>query len=68
MCIHGIEWFSDTPDFQDLLAADVDHQLYADNVVSTINPAILMDGNNTENAKPYTLSRSEVEDFKMDLI
>ena len=81
--MHGIAWFADAPDVQHLLAAEDYSDLiggmenvtsYADSIVSTINPAILMDGSNAENApllqiklhvcnKPY----SEV-DIKMDLI
>ena len=83
--IHGIAWFPNAPDMEKLLATDDDSDLiavveditsYADDVVSTINPAIAMDGSNPETApppktkpqhscnKPY----SEVEDFSMDLI
>ena len=47
--VHGIAWFADAPDIQHLLAAEDYSDLiggvenitsYADNIVSTINPAI----------------------------
>ena len=82
--VHGIAWFTDAPDVQHLLAAEDYSDLiggvenvtsYADSIVSTINPAISMDGSNAENAplpqiKPHVCNKpySEVEDFKMDLI
>ena len=65
-----------TEDDSDLIAAVEDITSYADDVVSTTNPAIAMDGSNAESApppktkpqhacnKPY----SEVEDFSMDLV
>ena len=65
-----------TDDDSDLIAAVEDITSYADDVVSTMNPAIAMDGSNPETAlppktkpqhscnKPY----SEVEDFSMDLV
>ena len=83
--IHGIAWFPNAPDVEKLLATDDDSDhiaaveditSYADDVVSTMNPAIAMDGSNPETApppktkpqhscnKPY----SEVEDFSMDLV
>ena len=82
--VHGIAWFADAPDVQHLLAAEDYSDLiggvenvtsYADSIVSTINPAISMDGSNAENAplpqtKPHVCNKpySEVEDIKMDLI
>ena len=83
--IHGIVWFPNAPDVEKLLATEDDADLiaavediisYADDVVSTTNPAIAMEGSNPETApssktkpqhacnKPY----SEVEDFSMDLV
>ena len=82
--VHSIAWFADAPDVQHLLAVKDYSDLiggvenvisYADNIVSTINPAISMDGSDSENVslpqtkahvcnKPY----SKVEDFKIDLI
>ena len=48
---------------------------YADSIVSTINPAISLDGSNSDNApvpqtKPHVCNKpySEVEDIKMDVI
>ena len=82
--VHGIAWFADAPDVQHLLAAEDYSDLiggvenvtsYADSIVSTINPAISMDGSNAENTplpqtKPHVCNKpySEVEDIKMDLI
>ena len=77
--MHGIAWFADAPDVQHLLAAEDYSDLiggsYADSIVSTINPAISMNGSNAENAplpqtKPHVCNKpySEVEDIKMDLI
>ena len=57
--VHGIAWFADAPDVQQLLAAEdyadlltgvEDIVSYADSIVSTINPAISIDGSNAENA------------------
>ena len=83
--IHGFAWFPNAPDVENLLATDDDSDhiaaveditSYADDVVSTMNPAIAMDGSNPETApppktkpqhscnKPY----SEVQDFSMDLV
>ena len=65
-----------TEDDSDLIAAVEDITIYADDVVSTANPAIAMAGSNPETAppprtkpqhacnKPY----SEVEDFSIDLV
>ena len=79
--VHSIAWFADAPDVQHLLAAEDYSDLiggvenvtsYADNIVSTINPAISMDGSNTENVplpqtKPHVCNKP-YSDFKMDLI
>ena len=57
--IHGIAWFPNAPDVEKLLATEDDSDLiaaveditsYADDVVSTTNPAIAMDGSNPETA------------------
>ena len=65
-----------TEDDSDLIAAVEDITSYADDVASTMNPAIAMDGSNPATApppktktqhacnKPY----SEVKDFSMDLV
>ena len=79
--MHGIAWFTDAPDVQQprttlISSGGVENVTsYADSIVSTINPAISMDGSNAENAplpqiKPHVCNKpySEVEDFKMDLI
>ena len=59
--VHGIAWFADAPDVQYLLAAEDYSDLiggvenvtsYADSIVSTINPAISLDGSNSECSPP----------------
>ena len=83
--LHGIAWFPNAPDVEKLLATEDDSDLiaaveditsYANDVVSTTNPAIAMDGSNPKTApspktkpqhacnKPY----SEVEDLSIDLV
>ena len=77
--VHGLAWLPDTPDVERLgnsasegLKEDIVR--YADQLVSTINPAVLPDGSNISNApapkvdphicnKPY----GEVQDFNQDL-
>ena len=80
--IHGIAWFPNAPDVEKLLATEDDSDLiaaveditsYADDVVSTTNRAIAMDGSNPETApspktKPQHACNKEVEDFSMDLV
>ena len=62
-------------DYSDLIGGVENVTSYADRIVSTINPAISMDGSYAENAplpqtKPHVCNKpySEVEDIKMDLI
>ena len=59
--IHGIAWFPNAPDVEKLLATEDDSDLiaaveditsYADDVVSTTNPTIAMDGSNPETVPP----------------
>ena len=82
--MHGIAWFADAPDVQQLLAAEdyadlltgvEDIVSYADSIVSTINPAISIDGSNAENApraqtKPHVCNKpyANVKDINMDLV
>ena len=77
--IHGLAWLPDTPDVEKLgnsasEALKEDIARHADQLVSTINPAILPDGSNISSApapkvdphicnKPY----GEVQDFNQDL-
>ena len=82
--VHGIAWFAGAPDVQQLLAAEdyadlltgvEDIVSYADSIVSTINPAISIDGSNAENApraqtKPHVCNKpyANVKDINMDLV
>ena len=82
--VHGIAWFADAPDVQQLLTAEdyadlltgvEDIVSYADSIVSTINPAISIDGSNAENApraqtKPHVCNKpyANVKDINMDLV
>ena len=77
--VHGLAWLPDTPDVEKLgnsasEALKEDIVRHADQLVSTINPAVLPDGSNISNApapkvdphicnKPY----GEVQDFNQDL-
>ena len=76
--MHGLAWLSGTPDAEKILASPStsrDELLkYVDGIVTTINPAVLPDGSNVDDAptpktnphicnKPY----SEIEDINQDL-
>ena len=76
--MHGLAWLSGAPDAEKILASpnmSTDDVLkFVDGLVSTVNPAILADGSNADDApapktnphicnKPY----SEVEDLNQDL-
>ena len=77
--VHGLAWLPDAPDVEKLSncateALKEDIVRHADQLVSTINPAVLPDGSNISNApapkvdphicnKPY----GEVQDFNQDL-
>ena len=57
--VHGLAWLPNAPDVEQLLSsADTfdtvkeDIIQYADRIVSTTNPAILLDGSNSESAPP----------------
>jgi len=55
--IHGVVWLQDAPDVQNVLASDdqnakEDLIKYVDNIVSTMNPAVLPDGSNLSDAPP----------------
>ena len=76
--------FADAPDVQQLLAAEdyadlltgvEDIVSYADSIVSTINPAISIDGSDAENApraqtKPHVCNKpyADVKDINLDLV
>ena len=62
--VHGIAWFADVQhllaaeDYSDLIGGVENVTSYADSIVSTINPVILTDGSNAENAPlPQALLR-----------
>ena len=82
--VHGVVWLGDAPDIEKLLSTKDDVELldavdevttYVDGLVSTMNPAISIDGSNSDNAplpktKPHVCNKSyaEVKDIHMDLI
>ena len=76
--VHGLAWLSGAPDAEKILASPSSSKeeliKYVDSIVSTVNPAVLPDGSNVDDAplpktnphicnKPY----SEVEDIDQDL-
>lgn len=82
--VHGLAWFENAPDIEQLLASQEESDLFAaveeitshvDGLVSTINPAIARDGSNAEAAptpktRPHVCNKpyTEVKDFNMDLV
>ena len=78
--VHGLAWLPNAPDVERLMShADdaVKDEIiqYADGIVSTINPAVLPDGSNIDDAPaaktdPHICNKvyNEVTDFKQDLI
>ena len=78
--IHGLAWLSGAPNVEHILAssnltAHAEIIQYADAIISTINPAILPDGSNAQDApppktNPHVCNQSyvEVEDFHQDLV
>ena len=80
--VHGLAWLPDAPNVEQVLAssdADTDAAREAliqhvDNIVSTTNPSLLLDGSNAEDAPPpktnphiCNFPYAEVEDFDQDL-
>ena len=79
--VHGLAWLPNAPDVEELLASadtfdTVKEEIiqYADNIISTINPAILPDGSNIDNAPPpktdphiCNKSYADITDFSEDL-
>ena len=82
--VHGLAWLPDAPDVDQVLpSSDATSTYtsarealvsYVDKVVSTINPAVLPDGSNIDDAPPpktnphiCNVPYSEVEDFDRDL-
>ena len=80
--VHGLAWLPDAPDVEQILASSDSSShvttesliQHVDKIVSTVNPAVLPDGSNVDEApppkthphicnKPY----AEVEDFDQDL-
>ena len=70
--VHGVAWFRDAPDVEELLSTKDDAELldvveevtsYADGLVNTMNPAISHDGSDAETAplpktKPHVCNKS----------
>ena len=82
--VHGLAWLPNAPDAEKLLSCDesspfldvVEYVIsYGDQIVSTMNPGIPVDGNNMQNTvplpktKPHVCNRSytEITDMNMDL-
>ena len=77
--VHGLAWLSGAPDVKQIVADDADtvkEELirYVDKIVTTLNPAILTDGSNADDAPtPKTNSHicnklyDRIEDFNQDL-
>ena len=80
--VHGLAWLPDAPDVEDIMASSESSTdiarwpliQHVDKIVCTVNPAILLDGTNADNApppktNPHICNRSyaEVEDFDQDL-
>uniref|UniRef100_A0A1X7TE40 Helitron helicase-like domain-containing protein n=1 Tax=Amphimedon queenslandica TaxID=400682 RepID=A0A1X7TE40_AMPQE len=80
--VHGLAWLPNALNVEHLLSSQPDlvestkQQIieYADNIISTINPAVLPDGSNFSDAPPPTVDPhicnkpySEVTDFEEDL-
>ena len=82
--VHGVAWFSDAPDVGKLSSIQNDAEMmdvveevtsYADRLVSTVNPAVSVDGSDAGDAplpkiKPHVCNKpyAEVKDFDMDLV
>ena len=81
--VHGLAWLPGAPDVEKLLSTSNDTELqaakeeitrYADNLISTFNPAVLPDGSNLDDApRPKTdphvcnIPYTDVTDFDQDL-
>ena len=80
--VHGLAWFPDAPDVEQLLRlqGDAAHVAqdeitqFVDRLLTTINPAVLPDGSNAESAPPpqthphiCNQAYTEVTDFNQDL-
>jgi len=81
--VHGLAWLPNAPDVEKLLTCTSPDELeitkqeiiqYADKVISTINPAVLPDGSNIDDApspkvNPHICNKSylDVTDFDEDL-
>ena len=81
--IHGLAWLNNAPDVEQILTLSDESSVsrkeelikFIDSIVKTINPAVLLDGSNLDNAppprvNPHICSKSytEVEDYQQDLI
>ena len=80
--VHGLAWFPNAPDVEQILAAPDDvadtarEELirYVNRIVTTVNPAVLPDGSNADNAPPPKTNPhicnqpyAGIEDFNQDL-
>ena len=80
--VHGLAWLADAPNVEQVLASSSDNSSraqqeffkYVDQIISTINPAILLDGRNAVDAlspqnDPHICSKqfSEVDNIDQDL-
>ena len=76
--VHGLAWLSGAPNAEKILASSSMSReeliRYVDGVVTTINPAVLLDGSNADNApapktNPHICNKSyrEVKDINQDL-
>ncbi len=82
--VHGVAWFREAPDVEKLLSTKDDAEFldavekiisYADNLVSTVNPAISPDASDAHNAplpkiKPHVCNKwyADVDDLHIDLV
>ena len=77
--VHGLAWLSGATDMEQIVADGIDTSKeelirYVDKIMTTLNPAILPDGSNAEDAPPPKTSPhicnkpyDRVEDFNQDL-
>ena len=81
--VHGLAWLPDAPDVEHILALPGDDTdtakenfiCYVDKIISTVNPAVLPDGSNVDDAPapkthPHICNQpyADIEDFDQDLV